>query len=51
MLSQKDQGDIAVVRFRQLYRSNNFNGVSIKSLYLKKGQKGWQIIGEFALPS
>lgn len=51
MLSQKDQGDIAVVRFRQVYRSNNFNGVSIKSLYLKKGQKGWQIIGEFALPS
>jgi murein L,D-transpeptidase YafK len=51
MLSQKDQGDIAVVRFRQVYRSNNFNGVSIKSLYLKKGQKGWQIIGEFTLPS
>jgi murein L,D-transpeptidase YafK len=51
MLSQKDQGDIAVVRFRQVYKSNNFNGVSIKSLYLKKGQKGWQIIGEFTLPS
>ncbi len=51
MLSQKDQGDIAVVRFRQVYTSNNFNGVSVKSLYLKKSQKGWQIIGEFALPS
>jgi murein L,D-transpeptidase YafK len=51
MLSQKDQGDVAVVRFRQVYKSNNFNGVSVKSLYLRKGQKGWQIIGEFALPS
>ncbi len=51
LLSQKDQGDMAVVRFRQIYRSNNFNGVSIKSLYLKKGQKGWQIVGETTLPS
>jgi murein L,D-transpeptidase YafK len=51
LLSQKDQGDMAVVRFRQVYRSNNFNGVSIKSLYLKKGQKGWQIVGETTLPS
>ena len=51
LLSQKDQGDMAVVRFRQVYRSNNFNGVGIKSLYLKKGQKGWQIVGESTLPS
>jgi murein L,D-transpeptidase YafK len=51
LLSQKDQGDMAVVRFRQLYRSNNFNGVSIKSLYLKRVQKGWQIVGESTLPS
>ncbi len=51
LLSQKDQGDMAVVRFRQTYKSNNFNGVSIKSLYLKKSQKGWQIIGESALAS
>ncbi|HME43999.1 MAG TPA: L,D-transpeptidase family protein [Syntrophorhabdales bacterium] len=51
LLSQKDQGDMAVVRFRQVYRSSNFNGVSIKSLYLKRVQKGWQIVGESTLPS
>ena len=51
LVSQKDQGDMAVVRFRQTYKSNNFNGVSIKSLYLKKGQKGWQIVGESTLAS
>jgi murein L,D-transpeptidase YafK len=51
LLSQKSQGDIAVIRFRQTYRSSNFNSISVKSLYLKKGQKGWQIIGESVLPS
>jgi murein L,D-transpeptidase YafK len=51
LLSQKDHGDIAVIRFRQIYRSNNFNSKSVKSLYLKKGQRGWQIIGECVLPS
>jgi len=51
LLSQKDQGDMAVVRFRQTYKSNNFNGISIKSLYLKKSQKGWQIVGESTLAS
>ena len=51
LLSQKHQGDIAVIRFRQTYRSSNFNSMSVKSLYLKKGQKGWQIIGESVLPS
>jgi murein L,D-transpeptidase YafK len=51
LLSQKYQGDIAVIRFRQTYRSSNFNSMSVKSLYLKKGQKGWQIIGESVLPS
>ena len=51
LLSQKDQGDTAIVRFRQVYRSSNFNSTSIKSLYLKKGQKSWQIIGESVLPS
>ena len=51
LLPQKYQGDIAVIRFRQTYRSSNFNSMSVKSLYLKKGQKGWQIIGESLLPS
>jgi murein L,D-transpeptidase YafK len=51
LLSPKYQGDIAVIRFRQTYRSSNFNSISVKSLYLKKSQKGWQIIGESVLPS
>ncbi len=51
LLSQKEQGDIAVVRFRQSYRSNNFNGVSVKSLYLKKSEKGWHIVRESTLAS
>lgn len=51
LLPQKYQGNVAIIRFRQQYRSNNFSSVSVKSLYLKKGQKGWQIIGESVLPS
>jgi len=39
-------GNIAVVRFLQKYHSNNFNSDSKKIFYLKKGQTGWQIVGE-----
>ena len=39
-------GKIAIVRFLQRYHSNNFNSDSKKIFYLKKGQTGWQIIGE-----
>lgn len=39
-------GKVAVVRFHQRYNSNNFKSDSKKIFYLKKGQDGWQIIGE-----
>lgn len=39
-------GNIAVARFQQRYTSNNFKNDSKKIFYLKKGQAGWQIIGE-----
>ena len=39
-------GNIAVARFQQRYSSNNFKIDSKKIFYLKKGQAGWQIIGE-----
>jgi murein L,D-transpeptidase YafK len=39
-------GNVAVARFQQRYTSNNFKSDSKKIFYLKKGQTGWQIIGE-----
>jgi murein L,D-transpeptidase YafK len=39
-------GNVAVARFQQRYASNNFKSDSKKIFYLKKGQAGWQIIGE-----
>jgi murein L,D-transpeptidase YafK len=45
---QEREGQIAVVRFIQRYRSNNFDVDSRKLFYLKKGQKGWAISGESA---
>lgn len=46
LLPQEKGGQIAVVRFTQRYHSNNFQSDSRKLFYLKKGQAGWQIIGE-----
>lgn len=46
LMPQKYGGKIAIVRFLQRYQSNNFKSDSRKILYLKKGQTGWQIIGE-----
>lgn len=46
LLPQEKGGQIAVVRFTQRYHSNNFKNDSKKLFYLKKGQAGWQIIGE-----
>jgi murein L,D-transpeptidase YafK len=46
LLPQEKGGEIAVVRFTQRYNSNNFQSDSRKLFYLKKGQAGWQIIGE-----
>ena len=48
IMPQERQGQIAVVRFIQKYRSNNFEADSKKLFYLKKGQKGWTIFGESA---
>jgi murein L,D-transpeptidase YafK len=45
---QEREGQVAVVRFIQEYRSNNFDVDSKKLFYLKKGQKGWTIFGESA---
>ena len=49
LLVQEEKGQIAVVRFTQRYRSSNFESNSKKIFYLKKGQAGWQIIGESRL--
>jgi murein L,D-transpeptidase YafK len=45
---QEREGQIAVVRFIQKYRSNNFERNSKKLFYLKKGRGGWTIFGESA---
>lgn len=46
LLPPEQDGNIAIVRFVQRYVSNNFKSDSKKIFYLKKGQSGWQIIGE-----
>jgi murein L,D-transpeptidase YafK len=46
LIPQEYGGKIAIVRFLQGYDSNNFKSDSKKIFYLKKGQTGWQIIGE-----
>jgi murein L,D-transpeptidase YafK len=48
VLPQEREGQVAIVRFIQKYRSNNFDADSKKLLYLKKGQAGWSIFGESA---
>ena len=45
---QEREGQIAVVRFVQRYRSNNFESNSKKLFYLNKGRGGWTIFGESA---
>lgn len=49
LLAQEEREQIAVFRFTQRYRSNNFESNSKKIFYLKKGRVGWQIIGESRL--
>jgi murein L,D-transpeptidase YafK len=49
LLSQKDGGQIAIVRMNQDYRSDNFKSYSRKILYLKEKQGKWEIIGEVNL--
>lgn len=39
-------GKVAIARFTQRYNSNNFKSDTNKIFYLKKGQSGWQIMGE-----
>jgi murein L,D-transpeptidase YafK len=46
LMPQEHGGNVAVARFQQRYNSNNFKRDSKKIFYLKKGQAGWQIIGE-----
>jgi len=46
LMPPEHSGDVAVARFEQRYNSNNFKSDSKKIFYLKKGQTGWQIIGE-----
>ncbi len=49
LLSQKDDGHLAVVRLNQDYRSDNFRSHSRKILYLREKQGKWEIIGEITL--
>ena len=49
LMAQEEREQIAVIRFMQSYRSNNFESNTRKIFYLKKGQAGWQIIGESRL--
>jgi murein L,D-transpeptidase YafK len=48
ILPQERDGQVAVVRFIQKYRSSNFESNSKKLFYLKKGRGGWTIFGESA---
>jgi murein L,D-transpeptidase YafK len=48
IMPQEREGQVAVVRFIQKYRSSNFEADSRKLFYLKKEQKGWTIFGESA---
>lgn len=45
---QEREGQVAVARFVQKYRSNNFESDSDKLFYLKKERGGWTIFGESA---
>jgi murein L,D-transpeptidase YafK len=49
ILSQKERGQITIVRIDQDYRSDNFRSYSRKILYLKENQGQWEIIGEVTL--
>lgn len=40
---------VAIVRFDQIYRSNNFQNDARKLFYLRKGKTGWQVFGESRL--
>ncbi len=46
LVPPEQEGKIAIIRFVQKYNSNNFKSDSKKIFYVKKGQAGWQIIGE-----
>lgn len=48
LLSQKDGGQIAVLRIDQNYSSDNFKSYSRKILYLKEEQGRWKIIADIA---
>ena len=49
LISQKDGGQIAILRINQDYRSSDFKSYSRKILYLKEEQGTWKIIGEIPL--
>ena len=49
LLSQKDEGHIAILRINQDYRSDSFKSFSRKILYLKEEQGKWKIIGDIPL--
>jgi murein L,D-transpeptidase YafK len=51
LLSQKEGGQIAVVRMNQDYSSDNFKSHTRKILYLREEQGRWKIIGDIALRS
>ena len=49
LLSQKDGGQVAVLRINQDYSSDNFKSHTRKILYLREEQGRWKIIGDVAL--
>jgi len=49
LFSQKDEGQVAVVRMNQDYRSDNFKSYSRKILYVREKKGKWEIIGEVTL--
>ena len=49
LVSQKDGGQIAILRINQDYHSSDFKSYSRKILYLKEEQGKWKIIGEIPL--
>lgn len=51
LLSQKDGGQIAILRINQDYTSDDFRSYTRKILYLREEQGQWKIIGDVAIES
>jgi len=44
-----EDGKVARIRFKQVFRSNSYNGDDVKVLKLEKRQEGWKIVREASI--